>query len=511
MQGYSTQFPVHQLFANEWLSFGVFLVGILGVVGLAELLSSQLHWSAEASRKIVHVTVGVLMFWARFLLASPLPAIALAVIFIGLNILALMRGGFQGMHATTRFSLGTVFYPLSFLILVIVYWYRDPAILLISFLILALGDPLAAQVGETIRNPVNYTWWKDTKSLQGSAALGVLAALLTGFGLYFLRTMDGLPMPSLQVLALTSLAVGVISVIAEAISWAGSDNLTLPLFSALTLEIILHSPTFSQGWFFLWMIIAFGFAYGAYRLRVLTPNGAAAAFLLGTFVFGIGGARFMIPMGAFFVLSSLLSKLGKQKKYLLETVYEKTSNRDMMQVLANGGVAGLMAIIWHFTRANLFYYGFLGSLAAATADTWGTEIGIFARQQPRSILTFRPVEAGTSGGITPIGTTGSLLGSGVLAFTGWLTPAGTLEPSFQGTILITIIAAGLFGALVDSVLGATVQAQYLCTFCQKTTEKRAHCPDGSTRLSRGFHWINNDVVNLACTAIGGLVTILLLL
>jgi len=496
--------------ASDWASFAIFLTGVLGIVGLAELLRSRLHWSAEASRKIVHVTVGILIFWARFLFESPLPAIALAVIFIVLNILALAREGFQGMHGTQRFSLGTVFYPLSFLILVLMYWTRDPAILLISFLILALGDPLAAQVGETVRTPIQYRLWKDTKSIQGSAALGLLAALLTGFGLYFLRTIDGLPMPSGQVLVLTALSVGIVSMIAEALSRAGSDNLTLPLCSALTMEIILHSPLFSQGWFFLWMVIAFIFAYGAYRLRVLTPNGTAAAFLLGTFVFGIGGLQFMIPMGAFFVLSSLLSKFGQQKKHLLETVYEKTSNRDMMQVLANGGVAGLLAVVWHFTRADLFYYGFLGSLAAATADTWGTEIGIFARQQPRNILTFRPVAAGTSGGITPMGTTGALLGSGVLALTGWMIPAGVLEPFFKGTILATIITAGLVGALSDSVLGATVQAQYVCDSCQKVTEKRHHCSAASTRLVRGRPWINNDAVNFACTTIGGVLTLLLL-
>lgn len=510
MQAYSTQFPVHQLVASDWASFAIFLIGVLGIVGLAELLRSRLHWSAEASRKIVHVLVGLLIFWARFLFESPLPAIALAVIFIGLNLLALVREGFQGMHATQRFSLGTVFYPLSFLILVLVYWTRDPAILLISFLILALGDPLAAQVGETVRNPIQYTLWKDTKSIQGSAALGLLTVLLTGFGLYFLRRIDGLPVPSVQVLALTALAVGIISTIAEALSWAGSDNLTLPLCAALTMEIILHSPMFSQGWFFLWMMMAFVFAYGAYRLRVLTPNGAAAAFLLGTIVFGIGGLQFMIPMGAFFVLSSLLSNFGQQKKQILETVYEKTGNRDMMQVLANGGVAGLLAVVWHFTRADIFYYGFLGSLAAATADTWGTEIGIFARQQPRSILTFRPVETGTSGGITPMGTTGALLGSGVLALTGWITPIGVLEPYFKGTILVTIIAAGLVGALVDSLLGATAQAQYLCDSCQSVTEKRYHCSEHGTRLFRGWSWINNDVVNFACTAIGGLLTLLML-
>ena len=58
------EFPVYQPFPSEWLTFVIFLLGILLVLGLAETLRSRLNWSAETSRKIVHILVGVLIFWA---------------------------------------------------------------------------------------------------------------------------------------------------------------------------------------------------------------------------------------------------------------------------------------------------------------------------------------------------------------------------------------------------------------------------------------------------------------
>jgi uncharacterized membrane protein len=57
----------------------------------------------------------------------------------------------------------------------------------------------------------------------------------------------------------------------------------------------------------------------------------------------------------------------------------------------------------------------------------------------------------------------------------------------------------------DSLLGATVQAQYYCPTCNKPTESRAHRCGATTILVRGVPWINNDVVNIAGTLVGALV------
>jgi uncharacterized membrane protein len=54
------------------------------------------------------------------------------------------------------------------------------------------------------------------------------------------------------------------------------------------------------------------------------------------------------------------------------------------------------------------------------------------------------------------------------------------------------------------VLGATVQAVYWCPTCDKETERRIHTCGTPTRLYRGRLWMDNEVVNLTCAAVGAL-------
>ncbi len=58
--------------------------------------------------------------------------------------------------------------------------------------------------------------------------------------------------------------------------------------------------------------------------------------------------------------------------------------------------------------------------------------------------------------------------------------------------------------MVDSILGATMQAMYYCPACEKETEQRIHNCGVWTRPMRGVTWLNNDVVNFIATLFGGL-------
>jgi len=61
----------------------------------------------------------------------------------------------------------------------------------------------------------------------------------------------------------------------------------------------------------------------------------------------------------------------------------------------------------------------------------------------------------------------------------------------------------LFGALFDSLLGATVQAIYYCPACQKETERYpSHSCGTETGQIRGWTWLSNDWVNFACGVFG---------
>ncbi len=65
---------------------------------------------------------------------------------------------------------------------------------------------------------------------------------------------------------------------------------------------------------------------------------------------------------------------------------------------------------------------------------------------------------------------------------------------------------GLAGALLDSILGATVQERRWCPRCEIATERRIHRCGTSTSLRGGLGAFDNDLVNLTSVLAGGVVT-----
>jgi uncharacterized protein (TIGR00297 family) len=199
---------------------------------------------------------------------------------------------------------------------------------------------------------------------------------------------------------------------------------------------------------------------------------------------------------AFFIPSVALSRIGRARKKQLIDI-GKGGARDAWQVLANGGVATLaLAFALAGGATDLLFAAFAGAYAAATADTWGTEIGTLARGMPRSILTLRPIPTGLSGGITRAGTLAECAGAIWIAL---------LAGLVVHTPLVAVALGGIIGALADSVLGATLQELRSCPSCARTCETNPHVCGTPTALERGIPGFSNDLVNALATAVGALV------
>jgi uncharacterized protein (TIGR00297 family) len=227
----------------------------------------------------------------------------------------------------------------------------------------------------------------------------------------------------------------------------------------------------------------------AYWRQALTADGAAAAAVVGWITFARGGRSATGALLVFFGSSTLLSRLGERRKQALPLAQAKGARRDAWQVLANGGVATVATGLGR-------PYAATGALAAAAADTWATELGLLARQPPRLITTLRSVAPGTSGGITP---------EGLLASVGGAVVVGATAAALSGDrrLVRGAVLSGMAGALVDSLLGATLQAVYVCPTCEELTEVAVHPRCGSQALyRRGLTWMTNDAVNLLATLVG---------
>jgi uncharacterized protein (TIGR00297 family) len=101
---------------------------------------------------------------------------------------------------------------------------------------------------------------------------------------------------------------------------------------------------------------------------------------------------------------------------------------------------------------TLFRFAFTGSLAAAMSDTLSSEIGVLF-DRPRLITTLERVDPGTDGGITwqgyLVGVFGAVVVAGVaVGFFAFEAPAAAA---------LAVVAGGVVGMTVDSVLGAVLE------------------------------------------------------
>ncbi|MDB4869495.1 MAG: protein of unknown function transrane [Gemmatimonadales bacterium] len=243
------------------------------------------------------------------------------------------------------------------------------------------------------------------------------------------------------------------------------------------------------------------FAFAARKAGALSTSGAFAGTIVGAIALAAGWGWGLLLV-SHFISASALSKLGeKRKAKRIGAVVEKGDRRDAKQVLANGGVYALSAIAYTLTHTHAWYAVGIGALAASAADTWATEIGTLFGRNPRSIVSGEPVPAGTSGGVSLVGTIGSFGGALFIA-TGasiarWPVP------------FAAVVLGGLAGAMADSLLGATLQTRRWCDVCAKATERPVHSCGNRTRRTGGLRGFDNDAVNAVSSGVGALVTLLL--
>ena len=236
----------------------------------------------------------------------------------------------------------------------------------------------------------------------------------------------------------------------------------------------------------------------AYLMRMLTAGGSIAATLIGGTAL-LAGKGWVALLLFFFISSSVLSRWrAAERERLVGPMLEKGPRRDAVQVLANGIVFAVAALFSNVWNPEPWQAVGAGAIAAATADTWSTEIGTILGGTPRMLLVGREVQPGTSGGVSIAGlvsgVAASILAALVSSGMDWKTP------------MVAVVVGGVTGSLVDSVLGATIQERRSCPTCAVATERRIHTCGTRTIHRGGIHGCDNDVVNLVSIIAGAVVT-----
>jgi uncharacterized protein (TIGR00297 family) len=242
-----------------------------------------------------------------------------------------------------------------------------------------------------------------------------------------------------------------------------ADGVALAAGAALLLIfVVLNLTRLRTDWhhFFVAAGITIAFAFLGWLSAGVNLSGALAGAAM-AFVMAARDLRMFWVLLAVFAVTYAATLMGISRKRTLRTS-ESAEGRSSSQVMANLGVAALLTAIaptgWELMG--------LAALAEAAADTASSEIGMAFPGKTLLLTTWKPVPPGMDGGVSLSGTTAALVAAAAVAITARLLHLAA------GHQVWVIVYSGVLGMLVDSLLGALLEA-------------------------RGY--LNNDLVNLLST------------
>jgi len=251
------------------------------------------------------------------------------------------------------------------------------------------------------------------------------------------------------------------------------------------------------------VIISVLMACALFKWNWLTISGALMAWFL-AFVVVFLAKWSIFPLVTFLVLGSLAGKIRANAKDGGDAKQGKA--RDHWQVLANGGIFMLLAML-AFLNESGWLESFLGihtevlrfsetchllaliSLSVSCADTLSSDFGRVWGGSPRNIITGKRMIKGVSGGVTGAGFVGAFLGAVSIAIFVFWTELSSLGSSVYTFWLIAFF--GFIGSILDSVLGVLFQAKYL----DDSGNQVDSSDSGRRSMAAGYRWVTNDVVN----------------
>ena len=242
----------------------------------------------------------------------------------------------------------------------------------------------------------------------------------------------------------------------------------------------------------------------AHSRKSLTLYGSLTAIIIGLIIFVGAGGFSWILLTVFFISSSIITHIKKSYKSKLSSEYKK-SRRDYIQVIANGAVPAIFSIIYFYTNSQAALLTVIATIAANCSDTWASELGVLSKGKNISILTFKPIPRGESGGVSLWGTIAAAMGSTLIALLYSINLLINSKLAVQTIVIyfIAITIIGLIGSFIDSVLGLTLQARYRDND-NKMTEERKSKKGSNVRIS-GWQYMTNNMVNLTTSILTSLI------
>ncbi len=370
-----------------WAGIGL-SVGFLALIAIAQAWRRFRHVPAELTRKLVHTGGGLGCLAIPVLIESHWVVLAMSIALAAVFMVSRYTGHLRSIHAVSRSSLGTEYYPLVIYALFILAYDR-PWLYVISVLVLAVSDAAAALIGSRYGR-IRYQIDQDHKSLEGS----LVFALITYVVIVVPLVAWGDPsIPPTAECMLVALLTACLVTCFEAISTGGRDNLIVPLGTYLVLTKMLRQPLNEivlQNLSFVAIATAIGIA--AWRTHMFNAGGSLVVLLWVYGCWSLGSLHWAIPVG-----------LG-----LALYVAVRLATRDLLLIrmrLAMRAVGPLFAVLaaanFAFVIDRVAVYQFLygpfvaGCTIVATMICWNRILARYPRKK-------HPVVAVLAGGIAAL-------------------------------------------------------------------------------------------------------------
>jgi len=215
-----------------------------GLMFGVEAIGKWSKWPQRVTRKFIHIGAGMWVWGVLYFFDHWYYGIIPFSTFIVLNYIFYRQQSFKAMD-TEESTLGTVYFAISITILFVLLWRTEGASDHIALAIAAVmamtwGDGLASLVGQQWGNH-KYERFGSTRSLEGSTAMFIASFVSITLTLWIIPGSTLSP-NSIPLASGTLLIIGLISsavaTLAESLSPAGTDNLSVPLLSGATLYLL---------------------------------------------------------------------------------------------------------------------------------------------------------------------------------------------------------------------------------------------------------------------------------
>tara|TARA_A100001035_G_C27657785_1_gene442323 strand:- start:15 stop:659 length:645 start_codon:yes stop_codon:yes gene_type:complete len=210
------------------LKFALILIYIFICFLISIVYKKYFPNNKEALRKIIHIGIGPLIPFAKFLEIDQISALYFTGIISLLTFINYQSKLFPTIEDVDRKSYGTIFYCLSLFILISLYWDKDPTSLYAGFFIMTFGDGFAGLVGKNFKSK-SWNLFNQKKSFFGTMTMFLTSLIIV----YSLSYFQKYPFNT------NFITIAIISTSLEQISFLGIDNFVVPIAAAICFNFFI--------------------------------------------------------------------------------------------------------------------------------------------------------------------------------------------------------------------------------------------------------------------------------